>query len=229
MRRSAKSAGKAVKAPPGTPDTPDNMTFDEVLEQLLPHFDDDPFKVATWLNAKIQERSGICLLADGSPVSPHICATELTIVAKIAGNGRAVLEVVSQGRALTRVIGHHEVIVDYDKSGKPIEQLRESTEPIGKWTVERKSFGANRPGAPRNLGGREREVDRERLLREALVYSVVHGWPDRLDGDGGLFDKLGARVKNLPARTTLYEIFTPVADGIRNERNQLAKNPKAPI
>jgi hypothetical protein len=205
MRKPAKSAGKVVKASPSAPDTPD-MTLDEVLEQMLPHCSGNPFEVAKWLGDHV-ELGEVRLLADGIFVPPHLYSTHLRMVAQVAPDGRAGISV-----ELMRGFGLGE----------------KGTVPIKQWTVERKSFEENRPGAPRNLGGRDREVDRERLLREALIYSVVYGWPDHLDGDGGLFDKLGARVKNLPARTTLYEIFTPVVDGIKDERSKLAKKPKAP-
>ena len=77
------------------------------------------------------------------------------------------------------------------------------------------------PTPPRDLGGRGREYDHERLLGEALVYSVVHGWPERLSGEGGLFEKLAATGVKMPEKTTLYDIFSPVAERIKNERKRI--------
>lgn len=85
------------------------------------------------------------------------------------------------------------------------------------------------PAPSRHAGGREREYDHERLLREALIYTAAYGWPDHLDGDGGLFAKLALTIKKLPARNTLYEIFSPVVERIKAERAKLAKKPKKPI
>jgi hypothetical protein len=68
--------------------------------------------------------------------------------------------------------------------------------------------------------GRERELDYERLLREALIYAAVYGWPEHLDGDGGLFEKLSLRIKKLPGRTSLYELFSPIAKSIEAERKK---------
>jgi hypothetical protein len=184
--------------------TPDALTLDEVLEQMLPLCNDDPFEVAKWVDGHIKKKSGLRLLADVVFVPPDLYSTHLQVVARIAPDGRASLSV-----ELERAFG---------LDGAPIKQ----------WTVERKSFEANRPNAPRNLGGRDREVDRERLLKEALIYSVVHGWPDHLEGEGGLFDKLAAKIRNMPGRTTLYEIFTPIVNRIKDERNELGKKPEAP-
>jgi hypothetical protein len=222
-----------------TSDAP-NMTLDEVLEDLLPRFKDDPFAVAKLVDDNIKKKEGLVLLADGTPVSPELYSGHLRIEARLAHNGKPSLRVL-----VLRSFGHAEraeAIVGWrevkNELGEPIKDGRGGTikepikepfdmliGPIKEWAIERKSFEVNRPGAPRNLGGRDREVDRERLLREALIYSVVYGWPDKLDGDGGLYDKLAARVKNLPSRTTLYDIFRPVAVCIEDERARSAKKP----
>jgi hypothetical protein len=83
--------------------------------------------------------------------------------------------------------------------------------------------------APRHAGGREREFDRERLLTEALIYTAVHGWPDHVDGDGGLAEKLAATTVKLPGRTTLHDIFDPIMNRIKAERDKLEKKkPRKP-
>jgi hypothetical protein len=217
---------------------PDALTLDEVLEQMLPHCDDDPFEVAEWLEAHTRKKEGVRLLADGIGVTPHLCKTHLGVVAKIASDGRATLEV----QLLSRSFGHvekTEVIVGHEKpdrgfdifdginSLKPIKQGGEEVRPIERWTVERKSFEANRPDAPRNRGGRPPKYNRERILTEALIYSAVSGWPDTLDGVGGAFEKLEARLKpnQIPERTTLFEIFSPIQKRIDDEREKSKKKP----
>jgi hypothetical protein len=242
-KRPISKNSSATESPPtpasSTPiGAPDALTLDEVLEQILPHCDDDPFEVAEWLEARTRKKTGVRLLADGQVVPPHLCKTHLGVVAKIAFDGKATLEV-----QVLRSLGHvekTETIVGREKPDKgfdifddfsklkPIKQSSENVTPFERWTVERKSFEANRPDAPRNRGGREREVDRERLLREALIYAVVYGWPDHLEGDGGLFEKLATKIKNMPARTVLYEIFSPIVNRIKDECNELGKKPKKP-
>jgi hypothetical protein len=79
MRKSAKSAGKAVKkASPSAPDVPSasDLTLDQVLEQMLPHCDDDPFEVAEWLETRTRKKRGVRLLADGIAV-PLTCARRI--------------------------------------------------------------------------------------------------------------------------------------------------------
>jgi hypothetical protein len=200
----------------------DDLTLDEVLEQMLPLCDDDPFDVADWLNERLR-RGKIRLLADGIPKPPYICATELVVVAKIASDGRATLEVMSRLDDAMAGIGN-----TIDTMGNRLIGALAHRATVKAWTVERKSFEDSRPDAPRNRGGREREVNRERLLTEALIYTAVHSWPDHLDGEGGLFEKLAATIKNMPGRTTFYEIFTPVVKRIEAERNKLGKKPKPP-
>jgi hypothetical protein len=204
--RSAKSAGKAVKAPrnaPDAPDTPDALTLDEVLEQMLPLHDDDPFEVAKRVDDRIKRKLGIRLLADGIFVPPHLYSTHLAVTAKVAADGRARLEVM--------------VLRDFRIDNKPIKQ----------WTVERESFETNRPDAPRNRGGRPPTYNRERILTEALIYSAVNGWPNTLDGEGGAFEKLEARLKpnEIPERTRLFEIFSPIQKRIDDEREKYKKRP----
>jgi len=199
--KSAKSAGKAVKAPrkaSDTPDAPDALTLDEVLEQMLPHRDDDPFEVAKWVDDRIKKKKGIRLLADGIFVAPHLYSTHLAVVAKIAPDGRATLAV-----ALQRAFG-----ID----NKPIKQ----------WTVERESFETNRPDAPRNRGGRPDKYPHMRIVIEALVYIAVNGAPATLDGEGGLFEKLELVLKpaDTPERSTLYKIFNPIWKRIEDERER---------
>jgi len=215
----AKVEGRIAKNPPA--DGPDDLTFDEVLEQALPLHDDDPFKVATWLNSSIQKKEGIRLLADGIPVLPHRCATELRIVAKVAGDARATLEVVALGREL-------DLYGAIDTMGNRLIGALARKATVKAWTIERESFEANRPDAPRNLGGAQRTVDRERLLTEALIYTVAHGWPDQLKGEGGLFEKLAATIRNMPTDSTLYDIFSPIVNRIKAERGEPGKKPKKP-
>jgi hypothetical protein len=200
--RSAKSAGKAVKASrkaSDTPDVPDALTLDEVLEQLLPHCDDDPFEVAEWVDSRIKKKKGIRLLADGVFVRPHSYKTHLAMVAEIAPDGRATLEVALLGRA-------------FGINNKPIKQ----------WTMERKSLETNRPNAPRNRGGRPDKYPHMHIVSEALVYIAINGTPATLDGDGGLFEKLGLVLKpaETPERKTLYKIFNPIWKRIEDERER---------
>jgi hypothetical protein len=203
VRKSAKSAGKAVKAPhkaSDTPDVPDALTLDEVLEQLLPHCDDDPFEVAEWVDGRIKKKKGIRLLADGVFVRPHSYKTHLAMVAEIAPDGRATLEVALLGRA-------------FGINNKPIKQ----------WTVERKSLETNRPNAPHNRGGRPDKYPHERILTEALIYIAVNGTPATLGGDGGLFEKLELVLKpgDTPERGTLRNIFNPIWKRIEDERKRI--------
>jgi hypothetical protein len=200
VRRSAKSAGKAVKAPRKAPDAPDVLTLDEVLEQMLPYFDDDPFEVAEWVDDRIKKKSGLRLLADGVFVRPHLYKTHLGMVAEIAPDGRTTLGVALLGRA-------------FGIDNKPIKQ----------WTVERKSFEINRPNAPRNRGGRPDKYDHMRIVIEALVYVAVNGVPATLDGEGGLFEKLelGLKPVDTPKPGTLYKIFNPIWKRIEDERKRI--------
>jgi hypothetical protein len=144
-------------------------------------------------------------------------------VAKPAGDGIATLEVVSRGRTLTRVKGHYEVIIGSDESGEPIKQLRELTEPMRRWTIERKSFEDNRLDAPRNRGGRPDKYPHMRIVIEAMIYIAVNGPPATLDGEGGLFEKLGLRLKpaETPGPGTLYNIFNPIWKRIEDERKDI--------
>jgi len=184
--------------------TSDALTLDEVLEQMLPQCNDSPFEVARWLNDRV-EAGKVRLLCDGIVVPPKLYPTHLVAVGWIAPDGRPALQM-----TLRRSFGLDD---------KPIEQ----------WTMERKSFEASRPNAPRNRGGRPREVDRERLLTTALIYAAVCGWPDTLDGEGGLFEKLEFELEQVPGRTTLYQIFNPIHDRIEDERNKSKKSKKKPV
>lgn len=134
-------------------DAPDTLTLDKVLEQMLPHCDDDPFEVAKWLDGRIKKKSGIRLLADGIAVSPKQYSGHLKIEGDIASNGEPILQVM-----VLRAFGHTEkaeAIVGFDKKlGEPIKESYDKLrEPIKQWTVDRKSFEDNRPDAPRNRGG----------------------------------------------------------------------------
>jgi hypothetical protein len=201
----------------------DALTLDEILEQMLPHCNDDPFEVAKWLDDRIRKKSGVRLLADGIAVSPKLYSGHLKIEAEIASNGESILQVM-----VLRAFGHTEkaeAIVGFDKnSGEPIKASYDKLrEPIKQWTVERKSFEDNRPDAPRKLGGRPQIYSRERLLTEALVYVAVYGVPDTLDGEGGLFEKLELRLPSVPKRTQLFEIFSPISRRIEDERKKSKK------
>ena len=61
------------------PDTSDALTLDEVLEQMLPYFDDDPFEVAKWVDDRIKKKNGLRLLSDGVVVQPHLYSQHLQI------------------------------------------------------------------------------------------------------------------------------------------------------
>lgn len=214
---------------------PSDLTLDELLGQMLPHCDDDPFEVAKWANDRIEKKKGLRLLGDGIFIPPHLHSTHLKVVAKIARDGRATLEVQE-----LRALGHiekAEAIVGYENSGKesfdpfdkktwgePIKQSHDRLrEPIKRWTVECASFEANRPDAPRNRGGRPLKYSREHLVTEALVYIAVNGTPDTLDGHGGLFEKLEIVLKptDIPERSTLYNIFNPIWGRIEDERKRI--------
>ena len=95
--------------------------FEEVLEQMLPLCDDDPFEVADWLDDHFK-RGKVRLLDDGGVVPPHLYSTHLKVVAIVAADGRASLS---------------------------IELLR-AFECKGQWTVERKSFEASRSNTKRS-------------------------------------------------------------------------------
>jgi hypothetical protein len=203
------------------------LSLDEVLEQMLPHCHDDPFDVAKWADDRIRKKSGICLLADGIVVSPELYSRHLKMEARIAPNGKSSLQVM-----VLSAFGHTEkaeAIVGRKTSGifdlgEPIKQSYDRLrEPIKQWTVERKSFEANRPDAPRNSGGRPDKYHHMHIVTEALIYIAVNGVPATLDGDGGLFEKLGLTLKptEIPGRGTLYNIFTPIWKRIEDERKRI--------
>jgi hypothetical protein len=218
-----------VKAPPNAPDAPHALTLDEVLEQMLPICDNSAFEVAEWLDNRIK-RALIRLLADGIFVPPHLYSTHLAVKAQVAADARPSLKVM-----VLRAFGHTEkaeAVVGRDKEGKPIKQSYDKLrEPIKQWAVERESFEANHPGAPRNRGGRPLKYHRDRILTEALIYIAVNGVPDSLDGEGGLFEKLELELKpsEIPERTALYDIFTSIWKRIEDERNKANKQKKNPV
>jgi hypothetical protein len=172
--------------------TPDALTLEEVLEQMLPLCNDDAFEVAEWLDDHFK-KAKIRLLADGIVVPPHLYPTHLAVVAKIAPDGRASLQVV-----LRRTFGvpkkvkaeptwktHLAVVAEmvgavlgYDKSGD---------ESIEQWTVERRSFEANREQQESKLitnprgAGTKRKFDREFILTEAAAYVVTDDLPSTLE------------------------------------------------
>jgi hypothetical protein len=222
------SKNSSIPESPPTPTSPaptsarNDLTLDKVLEQMPPHCGDDPFEVAKWVDDHIKKKSGIRLLADGIVVSPKLYSGHLKIEAEIAPNGESSLQVI-----VLRAFGHTEkaeAIVGRKTSGEPImgsyDRLRE---PIKQWTVERKSFEANRPDAPRNRGGRPDKYPHMRIVTEALIYIAVNRAPATLDGDGGLFEKLELTLKptEIPGRGTLYKIFNPIWKRIEDERKRI--------
>jgi hypothetical protein len=202
-RSISKNSSTPESAPTPTSPTPtgapDALTLDEVLEQMLPHCDDDPLEVAEWLEARTRKKAGVRLLADGIAVAPHLCKTHLAVVAKNASDGRATLEV-----QVHRNFGHVEKTetivgrkipkkgfdifdVEKYKKLKPIKQSSENVRPIERWTVERKSFETNREQQklklvtnPRGAGAKPK-FQYEFILIEAAVYVVTNGLPPTLE------------------------------------------------
>jgi hypothetical protein len=157
----AKAKGSISKNPPT--DAPD-LELDEVLEQMLPHCEDDPFEVAKWADDRIRKKEGLILLADGASVSPKQYSAHLRMEAEIARNGKAALQVMElrpfgHTERAEAIVGHQ--VVKNELGELVTEPIKESYDrlvgPIKHWTVERKSFEANRPGAVRNRGS---SVDR---------------------------------------------------------------------
>jgi hypothetical protein len=189
------------------------LTLDEVLEQMLPLLDGDPFEVAKWVDDHIQKKEGVRLLADGVVVAPHLCATELAVVTKIASNGTPSLEVVPRGRAFghTKIVGT--VIVGRDKDRKPIERPREETRPIEWWTVERKSFEVNRSNTKRS--GRPL-TKREWVLIEAATYIVEKGLPDPPTADALYTELAVIHGAQCPSRGLAMEVLPSLVRRIKD-------------
>jgi hypothetical protein len=191
-------------------DAPEELTLDEVLEQMLPLCDDSAFEVAEWLDDHIK-RALIRLLADGIFVVPHLYSTHLAVVAKIAPDRRASLEV----KAL-RAFGHTEkaeAIVVHDKGGKPIKESYDKTRPIERWTIERKSFEVSRSNTKRS--GRPL-TKREWVLIEAAAYIVEKGLPNPPTADA-LYNELAViRGAQCPSRALAMEVLPSLMRRIKD-------------
>jgi hypothetical protein len=169
-----------------TSDTPDALTLDEVLEQMLPYFDDDAFEVARWLGDHI-ERAKVRLLADGVAVPPHRYTLYLAVTAKIAPDGRASL-FVELKRAFGLGEGGHT--------------------PVKQWTVERKSFDIH--FGP--LRDRKRRPSLERdcwLLIEAAAYVVENGLPEPPSAETLWLELRNIHGERCPGRTVALGVLGP--------------------
>jgi hypothetical protein len=129
---------------------------------------------------------------------------------------------VVRGRKDARLIGEWNVLVDRRHLDRLYPDLA---------TAKTLKTPERTPDVPRNRGGRPREYDYEGLLREALIYAAVYGWPDSLSGEGGLFSKLAGTKIKLPGPTTLHDIFGSIDERIKAEqavRNARMKPLKKP-
>jgi hypothetical protein len=182
---------------PVVTDDGSTVSLAEALNRLLPHCNNNPFEVANWLNLR-QQTGKVRLLGDGEPIAPNANPSILGVMARIPPDGKA------------------ELYVEVRRSIDGCYQ---------KWAFQRESFEANLPGVPAvNKGGRPPEYDRERLVTEALIYTIVDGWPDSLNGVGGLFEKLKDRLgeSKTAGRTQLFNLFTPIQRRIDAEKKEKA-------
>jgi hypothetical protein len=194
----------------------DPIFMAEALERLLPHYDGNPHKVASRLDA--QHREGeIRLLGGGVVMAPNANPVMLGIAAHIPSDGKASLYV----QVRQALAGYYPVVGVATEN--PAESF--SAERLERhhqfWTFERASFETHLPNASKNRGGgpKEKFVPSD-LLIEALVYvGVVGRLPDAVEGEGSLFEKLGSRLgARCPGRTRFHEIFDPIYKRIKDER-----------
>jgi len=191
-------------------DAPDVLTLDEVLEQMLPLFDDDPFDVAVWLDDQCR-RADIYLVDDGIIVPGDRYKMYLTIVAFVRDK-RATLKVKLQGRPFGHV-KNYEAIVGHDKSGNPIKVLSESCEPIEQWAVERKSFEVARSNTKRS--GRPISK-REWVLIESAAYIVEKDLPNPPTADALYNELAGIHGVQCPSRALAMEVLPSLLRRIKD-------------
>jgi hypothetical protein len=171
----------------------DALTLDEVLEQLLPHCDDNAFEVARWMRDHIR-LGKIRLLADGVVVPPRVFPTYVDVEATIAPDGRAGL-FLELRRAF--VLGDRGYI------------------PVSQWVVDRRSFDIN--FAP--LRDRRRRPSLERdcwLLIEAAAYVVERGLPESPTAEALWFELQNIHRERCPGRSVALAVLGPFMQRMRD-------------
>jgi hypothetical protein len=188
----------------------------EALERLLPHFDNKPHKVASWLDQRHRDGE-LQLLAGDIVIAPAANPSMLGVVARGLPDGRVVLYV-----QVRRAMTINCLVWD----GESEDGLREHH---GFWSYGRTTFETVFPGSKKKRGGGpRRDFSDQDLLVEALVYvGVAGGLPKTVEGDGSLLEKLKSRIgSRCPERSRFADLFGPIFRRIKEEQDAASKKSK---
>jgi hypothetical protein len=179
----------------------DPVFFPEALERLLPlpQFDNNPHKVASWLDDRHRD-GDLQLLAGDIVIAPAANPSMLGVVAHIPQVGKAVLYI--QVRKSMNI-------------DCPLWDCESETGLLkhqGYWSYGRTTFEEVFPVSV-DRGGRPPEYSREDILIEAAILVYEDGPPERLTA-GAWADAISARIEargaNSPGSTLLREVLGPL-------------------
>jgi hypothetical protein len=180
------------------------VTLVDALKRLLPHCEDNPHKVANWLNERHSE-GDIRLLANGVAMAPGSNPSMLGIVAHVPQVGSAVLYVQVRHGRIDSPDGC--AYWQPDRSMELLEQHRLF------WTFDRASFEKHFPGPAKDPGGRP-GYDHDRVLIEGAAIVAESGLPRSKTGKPTLeafAQEVAVRLgEDSPGDTVLKEILGPL-------------------
>ena len=153
----------------------------DALERLLPHFENNPHKVAKCLDDL--QQTGDILLLGVVEMPPNSNPGMLGVKARFSPSGEPELYVEKRGS------------VGWDRTYQD-------------WAFGGEGFEAHFPGAPKNRGGRPRAYKREDILIEGAMVAFEDGVPGTFEAFWGAVE---ARLGDAsPGETLLKESLGPL-------------------